>query len=189
MFFTSGPEPNRLYLQTETPLQFRDATEEAGVSGEARFSGPAPQTKPWAGGAALVDLNRDGHLDIYICNYDAPNQLYINDGTARFSEQAREWGLDIVDASLFPAFMDIDGSGELALYLLTNRYERPGGRPQRPPVVFEDGKPRIAPEFEKYYGLKQSGPNNYHMDFVGRPDRLSPSPSGSKIRRGGRGPG
>src|SRR5687767_1969034 len=45
LFFTSGPEPNRLYLQTETPLRFRDATEGAGVSGEARFSGPAPQTK------------------------------------------------------------------------------------------------------------------------------------------------
>jgi hypothetical protein len=170
LFFTSGPESNRLYLQTTTPLRFQDA-------GEGRFSGPALSrpadgNKPWSAGATLVDLNRDGHLDIYVCNYDAPNQLFINDGAARFRDEAAEWGLDIVDASLMSAFMDIDGSGELALYLLTNRYERPGGRPQRPPVVFVNGQPRIAPEFEKYYGLKQSGPSNFHVDFVGRSDRL-----------------
>jgi hypothetical protein len=167
LFFTSGAETNRLYLQTETAFVFRDATDQAGLSGRT----PSGES-PWSAGAAMVDLNRDGHLDIYICNYDSPNQLYINNGQGRFTEQAREWGLDIVDASIFPAFMDIDGSGELALYLMTHRYERPGGRPQRPPVVIADGKPQVLPEFEKYYGLKQKGPNHFQMDFTGRPDRL-----------------
>ncbi|HJQ80297.1 MAG TPA: FG-GAP-like repeat-containing protein, partial [Lacipirellulaceae bacterium] len=63
-------------------------------------------------------------------------------------------------------------SGDLALYLVTNRYERPGGRPQRPPVIVVNGVPRIAPEFNKYYGLRRTGPGNYQVDFVGRPDRL-----------------
>jgi hypothetical protein len=167
LFITSGAETNRLYLQTKSAFVFRDATDQAGLSGRT----PGGES-PWSAGAAMVDLNRDGHLDIYVCNYDAPNQLYINNGQGRFSERAREWGLDIVDASIFPAFMDIDGSGELALYLLTHRYERPGGRPQQPPVVIERGKPRVKPEFAKYYGLKQTGPSNYQMDFVGRSDRL-----------------
>jgi hypothetical protein len=171
LFFTSGPETNGLYLQTDTPLVFRDATKQAGVSGSATGSSPE-SADPWAAGATMVDLDRDGDLDIYVCNYDAPNQLFINDGKARFTEQAREWGLDIVDASLMGAFMDIDGSGDLALYLLTNRYERPGGRPQRPPVIVVNGTPQIAPEFKKYYGLKRSGPGNYQVDFVGRSDRL-----------------
>jgi hypothetical protein len=181
LFLTSGPEPNRLYLQTEKPFEFRDATHEAGLGGSAA-AGPSAGVDPWSAGANLVDLDRDGDLDIYVCNYDSPNQLFINDGKARFTEQASQWGLDIVDASLMGAFMDIDGSGDLALYLVTNRYERPGGRPQRPPVVVVDGTPRIAPEFQKYYGLKRSGPNNYHVDFVGRSDRLLiptlPSPRG-----------
>jgi hypothetical protein len=168
LFFTSGPETNRLYLQTEKPFVFRDATAEAGLSTAPR---PGADTL-WAGGAAMVDLNRDTHPDIYVSNYDAPNQLFINDGQGRFTEAAREWGLDLVDASLCPAFMDIDGSGELALYLLTNRYERPGGRPQQPPVTIAGGRPQILPEFAKYYGLKQTGPSNYQVDFVGRPDRL-----------------
>ncbi|HEY3391104.1 MAG TPA: FG-GAP-like repeat-containing protein [Lacipirellulaceae bacterium] len=171
LFFTSGPETNRLYLQTEKPFVFRDATREAGLSGSAAGDS-LDRTNPWAAGASLVDLDRDGDLDIYVCNYDAPNQLFINDGRAHFMEQAREWGLDLVDASLMGAFMDIDGSGELALYLLTNRYERPGGRPQRPPVIVVNGTPQISTEFKKYYGLKRSGPGNYHVDFAGRPDRL-----------------
>ncbi|HEX2475325.1 MAG TPA: FG-GAP-like repeat-containing protein, partial [Lacipirellulaceae bacterium] len=171
LFFTSGPETNRLYLQTETPFIFRDATQEAGLSGSAASDSPSG-ADPWSAGANLVDLDRDGDLDIYVCNYDSPNQLFINDGKAHFSEQAREWGLDIVDASLMAAFMDVDGSGDLALYLLTNRYERPEGRPQRPPVVMVNGKLQIAPEFAKYYGLKRSGLSNYQVDFVGRSDRL-----------------
>jgi hypothetical protein len=171
LFFTSGPEANRLYLQTEEPLVFRDATQQAGLSDRATGGSPS-RDQLWAAGATFVDLDRDGDLDIYVCNYDAPNQLFINDGTARFKERAREWGLDVVDASLMAAFMDIDGSGDLALYLLTNRYERPGGRPQRPPVAVVNGKLQIAPEFQKYYGLKRSGPSNYHVDFVGRSDRL-----------------
>lgn len=167
LFFTSGPETNRLYVQTDQPFVFKDATDDARLSGKT----PAGE-KPWAAGAALVDLDHDGSLDIYICNYEAPNQLLINDGHGRFTEQAHEWGLDLVDASLFPAFMDIDGSGELALYLVTNRYERPAGRPPQPPIVTVDGRPRIAPAFEKYYALKQSGPGRYQVDFTGRPDRL-----------------
>lgn len=167
LFITSGPETNRLYVQTEEPFVFHDATQESGLSGR-RAGGEIP----WSAGAAMADLNHDGHLDVYVCNYDAPNQLFINDGRGRFTEQARRWGLDLVEASLMPAFMDVDGSGELALYLLTYRYERPGGRPERPPVVIEDGRPRIKAEFKKYYGLKRSGPNNYQVDSVGRPDRL-----------------
>ena len=167
LFFTSGPDMNRLYVQTDQALVFRDATEQSGVSGRM----PGGEI-PWAAGAAMVDLNHDGHLDIFACNYDTPNQLFINDGRGRFTEQAATWGLDIVDASLVPAFMDVDGSGELALYLLTNRYERPGGRPAKPPVEIVAGRPRILPEFQKYYGLKKRGLGNFHVDAVGRPDRL-----------------
>jgi hypothetical protein len=167
LFFTSGPEANRLYLQTDEPLKFRDATTEANLTGRA-----VDGTDPWAAGAAMADVNHDGQLDIYVCNYDAPNQLFINEGDGRFSEQAHEWRLDIVDASMFPAFMDVDGSGELALYLMTNRYERPGGRPPNPPVVAIDGVLQIAPGFEKYYHLKPAGPGRFDVDFTGRPDRL-----------------
>ncbi|NIP95914.1 MAG: VCBS repeat-containing protein, partial [Akkermansiaceae bacterium] len=61
-----------------TPLNFADATKAAGLT-------PA---EIWSAGATLVDIEADGDLDIYVCNYDAPNQLWINDGKGSFTERA-----------------------------------------------------------------------------------------------------
>ena len=116
LFMSSGPEANRLYLQV-APWKFEDQAQSAGVSGG----------NAWGVGSALVDIDDDGDLDIYVCNYVAPNQLYINQGDGTFAEQARQYGLDIVDACHTPAFCDYDGDGDLDLYLLTNRHYRPVG--------------------------------------------------------------
>ena len=64
LFFTGGPVPNRLYVQTEK-LVFKDVTATAGVSGE----------HAWGTGSSIVDIDNDGDLDIYVCNYDSPNSL------------------------------------------------------------------------------------------------------------------
>jgi enediyne biosynthesis protein E4 len=162
LYLISGSGRNRLYLQSGD-VQFTDATDATGVDGG----------EAWGAGGALVDIDNDGDLDIYVCNYDSPNQLYINDGIGgRFMESARQYGLDVVDSSLMPTFADFDNDGHLDLFLLTNRYYRPEGRPNRPPVGFQGGKPHILPEFQKYYGLRQVGPGNYTADTCGRPDYL-----------------
>ncbi len=124
----------------------------------------------------MVDIDNDGDLDIYVCNYDAPNELWINDGGGRFQEQAARWRLDCVDASLTPAFCDYDRDGDLDLYLLTYKYYRSGGRPQQPPVGMRGGRPFVLPEFERYYTLKlrsaRDGQEAYVIDDCGRPDYL-----------------
>lgn len=38
----------------------------------------AELSKIWSSGAAVLDIDNDGDLDIYLCNYDTPNRLYIN---------------------------------------------------------------------------------------------------------------
>ena len=127
----------------------------------------------WGAGATAVDIDGDTFVDIYICNYDAPNQLFLNQRDGTFREAAPEFGLDIIDASLMPTFCDYDRDGDLDVWILTNRYYREGGRPQQPP--FEqaaDGRYVVKGEFAKYYGIKQVGPGAYDMDEVGRPDRL-----------------
>jgi hypothetical protein len=167
LFFASGPDRNRLYLQTgaeAVPFRFTDATDRAGVGGG----------EAWGTGAAMADIDGDGDLDIYVCNYDSPNQLYLNEGkSARFVESARRLGLDLNDASFMPAFADYDNDGDLDLFVLTYRYYQPGGRPARPPIGHTlDGRPFILPEYEKYYFLRQIGPKEYTADTCGRPDRL-----------------
>jgi len=117
MFLNSGPRPNRLYLQKSGEagaLQFRDATEAAGLT---------ESVDKWSTGVTMVDANNDGNLDLFVCNYDSPNQLYLNKGDGTFSRPDNT-GLDVADASLAASFADYDNDGDLDCYLLTNRYYR-----------------------------------------------------------------
>lgn len=171
----NGPGKRKLFKNLGD-FKFEDITEKAGVGSSGR----------WGVGASMVDINNDGLLDIYICNYDAPNELFINNGDGTFTESAVKYGLDIVDASLMPAFCDYDNDGNMDMYLLTNRLQLPGGRPQTPPIeldsqgkfVFEaDGRPKIQDKYKQYFGLTRNGFNskgfpNWDIDVIGTPDRL-----------------
>ena len=142
IFLAAGPGENRLFRQLGD-FQFADITRSAGVGG-----GDA-----WGVGAAMVDIDNDGDLDIYICNYDAPNQLFLNDGQGTFVEKAREAGLDVRDASQMPAFSDHDRDGDLDVYILTNRYHDPAGLPGHlnDHTVVVNGQKQITGEKGKYW--------------------------------------
>ena len=165
LFFASGPDTNRLYFQTGE-LTFQDVTERAGVGGGSA----------WGAGVSLIDIDNDGDLDIYVCNYATGNQLFINQGDGRFDEQAERFGLAVEDAALVPAFCDYDCDGDLDLYLVTLRYYREGGRPTESPVGLDKSGPYILPKYEKYYALKPKGMRNgrakFDLDSYGRKDRL-----------------
>ena len=102
---------NRLFLQT-APFQFRDATESSCIQSS---------TEVISAGAAMCDADNDGRLDIYVCNYLGPNELYLNQGSGEFLEVARDWGLDSSEPTTMAAFMDYDGDGDQDVYLLNNR--------------------------------------------------------------------
>jgi hypothetical protein len=163
VYLVHGPGGNRLYRQVGD-LKFEDVTAAAGVDGGDGAGRPA-----WGTGAAMADVNNDGWLDIYVCNYDAPNLLYINRGDGTFDERGGEWGVNIPDASMMPAFCDYDLDGDLDLYLLTYRFIDAQGRPAEPPIVVEGGQRRIAPEYEKYYTVTDDADG---FAPVGRADGL-----------------
>ena len=171
IFLVSGPGENKLYMQRED-FRFEDMSSSAGIGdGDA-----------WGAGVAAVDIENDGDLDLYICNYDSSNSLFINDGKGHFNESASRLGIDVVDASLVPTFCDFDKDGDLDLYVLTNRYYRKGGRPAKPPFQkAPNGGVTVSPEFQKFYGIKQKGPKSYDMDEIGRPDLLFRNDGGSFV--------
>ncbi|MFA5832696.1 MAG: protein kinase [Bacteroidota bacterium] len=46
--------------------------------------------------AKFVDLNNDGNLDLYISNYDLPDQIFLGDGSGTFSVVTTETGINKV---------------------------------------------------------------------------------------------
>ncbi|MCB1232612.1 MAG: VCBS repeat-containing protein, partial [Verrucomicrobiae bacterium] len=169
----NGPGNNALYLQTG-PLKFEDVAEKLGVTGD----------DAWGVGVCLADFDNDGDFDIYVCNYDAPNQLFVNlliDGgqrsdTLRFEERAAQYGLDIADGSVVSAFADYDRDGDLDMYLLTHQIYRDGGRPSEPIRIYEkNGQFKVEEKYQRWYEVEQ-GKRGDNGEFLytesGRPDYL-----------------
>ena len=161
LFLCGGAGENGLFLN-RGGLKFERAP------GNPLLAGGAD----WASGAALVDLDNDGDLDLYVCNYAAANQLFLNDGLAGFTQATDASGLGVVGPSLEPLFADFDRDGDLDLFLLNNKLYLPNGRPPRPPYKMIDGQPVVDDEFVPYLLITPTGDGNFTIDGYGHPDRL-----------------
>jgi len=111
IFAVSKNGPCALYRQV-APFKFLDVAIPAGVACDE------PGTSKT--GATAIDINQDGWMDLYVCRYDAPNLLFINDTDGGFIESAAEYGLDVKDASVHAIFADYDRDGDLDVYIVTN---------------------------------------------------------------------
>ena len=111
IFVVSKNGPCALYRQV-APFKFVECAHAAGVACDEPGSSKT--------GASVVDINQDGMPDIYVCRYDAPNLLFINNGDGTFTESAKAYGLDVKDASVHAVFADYDRDGFVDLYLVTN---------------------------------------------------------------------
>ena len=96
-------------------FKFDDVTESAGLS----------QDVSWGTGCTFVDINNDGALDLYVCGYDCPNRLYVNQRDGSFREEAAKRGMAIRGASVMASFADYDNDGDLDAFLVRNRYTPP----------------------------------------------------------------
>lgn len=130
LFFAGNTVSNRLYLN-EGDFQFRDVTDEADVGAAG----------VWSTGVSLVDINQDGHMDIYVSvggprkhTSDRANRLYVNQGTGpdgvpTFKERADSYGIADRGYSTHAAFFDADQDGTLDLYVLNTATIQQRGRP------------------------------------------------------------
>ena len=113
IFVVSKTESCRLFRNLGN-WKFEDVTEKAGVGDHGAAA------RIWKQGATFVDVNNDGLLDIYVCRFNAPNLLYINQGDGTFKEEAHAYGLDVKDACVMAYFCDYDRDGWLDVFIQTN---------------------------------------------------------------------
>src|ERR1700744_3481509 len=141
IYFVGNAVSNKLYLN-KGDMKFIDVTKEAGVSG----------SKGWGRGVAVVDINNDGLMDIYVCytllndSSKRPNLLYVNqgidkNGVPHFKEMGKEYGLDIKVHSTMASFFDYDNDGDLDMYLTVNEVQASDNTSSFRPIM-KDGSRR-----------------------------------------------
>lgn len=87
--------------------RFEDVTESAGL---AMDSG-------WCGEAIAADVNGDHWPDLYVCNMQGHDRLYVNKGGKTFSEQTDRYFAATPWGTMGAAFCDLDNDGRFDLYL------------------------------------------------------------------------
>jgi enediyne biosynthesis protein E4 len=120
LFFSGNQESSRLYLN-KGKLKFEDITEPSGIENFGR----------WCSGVAIVDINQDGLMDVYVGStlkkdsLSRTNLLFVNQGLNQnkipvFKEMAKDYGIPDIGYTTNSAFFDYDLDGDLDLYVLRN---------------------------------------------------------------------
>ena len=124
LYFSGNLVPNQLYFaEANGGMQYRLAPEGTGISA----------ADGWNTGVSLVDINGDGHLDIYQCRSAAAsprlrrNLLFVNNGDETFTERAGEYGLDDDAYSTQAVFFDYDRDGDSDCFVLNHSVQRYAG--------------------------------------------------------------
>ena len=113
IYLTGNLDNNKLYLNKGN-FTFEDATASSGTACAMK----------WSTGATVADVNNDGLLDIYVCHSYRDeseevrsNSLFINQGNAKFEEQAKKYGIADAGYGITAAFFDYNKDGHLDLYV------------------------------------------------------------------------
>lgn len=149
IFFSHIEGQNRLYRNLGD-WRFEDITQSSGVTTPGRHST----------GAVLADTDGDGDLDLLMSAMGGPNLLLVNDGHGSFAPRHPEVTLGTARGSTTMALADVEGDGDLDLYIanyktrnvqdLFNPWERAFER-----VVRRVGDNyEIAPRFHEHYRVE-----------------------------------
>ncbi len=139
VLFTGNMVKNRLYLNKGN-FKFEDITKTSGIA----------DLQGWCTGATMVDINGDGHLDIYICRsadgdlQRRKNLLFINNGDLTFTEKAAEFGLDDSGYTTQASFFDFDKDGDLDMFLINHSLQEYSTGAQENPELRTQKNPNFA---------------------------------------------
>ena len=160
--------------------KFEDITKSAGVGACDRHSS----------GAAFIDVDGDGDLDLVLLATTGPNVIFLNDGKGHFTER-RDLGLDTTGrGGTTIAAADVDGRGWLDLYIANYKPYYPSDTippqersfqqlvRQMAPGVYE-----VVPEHQRDYKLvNRPDMGGMNMTMRGEPDEFYTNDGGHLVR-------
>ena len=88
--------------------KFEDTTAATGTACPSQFSS----------GATFADVDGDRDLDLFVTAMGQPNRLFRNDGNGKFTDITKASGIGTRFGSSSLALADIDGDGDLDLYVV-----------------------------------------------------------------------
>jgi hypothetical protein len=158
IYFSGNMVASKLYINKGN-FKFEDVTAQAGVDGKGR----------WGRGVAVIDINNDGLLDLYVCNslvndsLKRQNLLYVNTGAGKngvpqFKEQAKEYGLDIRAHSTMASFFDYDNDGLLDVYITVNEPDASYYANNFRPVVKDGSSPSTGRLYKNVWNAQLKHP-------------------------------
>ena len=109
IFMGACMNSSKLFLN-KGGMKFEDVSEQMGI-----------ETDRWITGVAMVDINQDSWLDIYLSVSGPPgapreNLLFINEAGKSFTETAASYGINDSAQCTHSSFFDYDKDGDLDLY-------------------------------------------------------------------------
>ncbi len=149
LFLASVEKPAALYRNLGG-FRFEDVTASSGVRLDSLSTG-----------GAFADVDGDGDLDLVSGSHGGPVSLWLNDGHGRFTDATATSGLTGGNAATTLTLADVDGDGDLDLYVAT--YKVRSALDVYPPqarafdqTVMQVGERRFAvrPEWAKEYRIE-----------------------------------
>jgi hypothetical protein len=108
--FTANQEGDANGLYRQQRGTFTDVAAEMGVAGT-----PRPREDGGVG-PSVADFDLDGDFDLFVANY-GPSALYRNEDGRRFTDVARDSGIDLRGHGVSSAWGDLDNDGFPELYV------------------------------------------------------------------------
>src|SRR6266404_9126224 len=171
LYFCGLKSGNHLFRNLGS-WKFEDITQQAGVG----------CTNLDATGAALVDIDGDGDLDLIVNSLGGGTHIFLNDGKGHFNEAKEVLNQGLGGMSL--ALADYDGDGWLDLYVANYRVSSIGDQPEarfslrtvngQLAVTSINGKPLTDPEwtnrFQFHIEDDGKGSAKFGKEESGEPD-------------------